>query len=211
MSISIVWTQANGQIGELVLDAVMGQSHDINSTPTKNPVEEGSQVTDHVQLEPIELSIDGAVSATPVQQVTNGTQYPLGQPGRNKDAFDTLRRLRDERTLVSVVAPPYAQYTSMLVKSVTVPDQQTDTLHFTVKLVELRIVRTQLVQLPKSKNSRGKGGPTNKGTKGGEQKQEDQSVLKDITDALSSKDKDGNRTGLMGFLSNRATSFSYLK
>lgn len=176
MALSIVWVQQNGQVGELVMDAVISRSVTLTATPTKNPVEEGIEVTDHVQIQPIEFDIEGAVSNTPIfsrsdfglpiptNDDAGDGPYPLGEPGRAQAAKKLLMDLHASQTLVTVLAPHDEQFDNMLVQSVSMPDEKTDMLKFTVHVVELRIVQTQLVKL-KSTSARGKGGPTNDGKK----------------------------------------------
>jgi hypothetical protein len=168
MALSVVWVQENGQVGELVLDAVISRSLTLTATPTSNPVEEGIEVTDHVQVMPIEFDIEGAISNTPIfsrtdfglappaQDDVGDTPYPLGQPGRAQEAKKLLQQLHASQTLVTVLAPPDEQFENMLIQSVSIPDEKTDMLKFTVHVKELRIVRTQLVKLPATKSPRGK-------------------------------------------------------
>lgn len=54
------------RIGTLTIDVTVSESHKSEATPTENPVESGVNVTDHVEQKPDELTINGEVSATPL-------------------------------------------------------------------------------------------------------------------------------------------------
>jgi len=87
-----------GQIGELVLDITVNEDHQYSNTVTSFPVENGSEVTDHVRQEPEVLSLDGVVSKAPVQflgGVRKLANFILGK-GEGNDrvqaAFESLLR-----------------------------------------------------------------------------------------------------------------------
>lgn len=50
----------------IVFDATVQETHNLNSEPTEHPIEEGSPVTDHVEVKPREISIEGIISNTPL-------------------------------------------------------------------------------------------------------------------------------------------------
>jgi len=53
-------------IGVLTLDAAASITHNSNSTVTKNPIEDGSEVTDNIRLQNRTLQIEGVISGTPI-------------------------------------------------------------------------------------------------------------------------------------------------
>jgi len=50
----------------LEIDATTTMTHDRSSTPTKNPIEDGSDITDHITIDNDRLSIDGVISENPI-------------------------------------------------------------------------------------------------------------------------------------------------
>lgn len=50
----------------LEIDATTTMSHERSATPTKNPIETGSNVTDHIILDNNKLSIEGVITNNPI-------------------------------------------------------------------------------------------------------------------------------------------------
>jgi len=50
----------------LIIDAATEISHQYEQTPTTNPVEDGSIITDHVEIQPEKLTIQGTISEAPI-------------------------------------------------------------------------------------------------------------------------------------------------
>ena len=50
----------------LIIDATMSIQHNADAAPTKFPIESGADITDHVKLEPIRLTINGIISEAPL-------------------------------------------------------------------------------------------------------------------------------------------------
>jgi len=53
-------------IGALKLDAAISVTHDATSQVSKNPVEEGSDISDNIRLENRTLQIEGTITETPI-------------------------------------------------------------------------------------------------------------------------------------------------
>lgn len=56
-----------GHIDGIWLDAVISELHSMSSDVTRHPVEEGTDVTDHIRPEPIEISLECKVTNTPIK------------------------------------------------------------------------------------------------------------------------------------------------
>lgn len=54
----------------LVIDATISLDTSRSAEVTRNPVENGSEITDHVRLEPLTLSIEGFISDAPLDQIS---------------------------------------------------------------------------------------------------------------------------------------------
>lgn len=152
----------------LVIDATMQETHSAASEVTEHPVEVGSDITDHIRPKPIEVRIDGIITNAPLQ--TDALSLALGAsplaPGLalanaaalaligkaefTKDAFNTLRRIRDNGVLV-VLNTAYEAYENMAMTDLQiVRDQNTgDALHFTATFRQIVIVdAAKLENLP---------------------------------------------------------------
>jgi hypothetical protein len=164
----------DGSIGTIELDATYRENHEWDSTVTSNPVEGGSPITDHIILSPDTLSLNGIVSDASMSMADTGgllaqavsSRLPLpagdivpavlGQLGalespasRVQAAFDMLHDLRDARQTV-IAFTRYRIYRDMVIRKVTIPRDRSagDAIEFTLDLVNIRLVQTQLVDLP---------------------------------------------------------------
>jgi len=63
---SIETTDDGNETIIIPLDASLSESHTRDSQVTRNPIEDGSTVSDHVMLNPIKLTIEGLISDSPV-------------------------------------------------------------------------------------------------------------------------------------------------
>lgn len=72
--------KVNGQITQdgLDLDAAMSVGHEYTANITKNPIEDGSDVTDHIRLQNVQLNINGFVAEKPLTLIDAGLNTGLG-------------------------------------------------------------------------------------------------------------------------------------
>lgn len=132
MSISVLFnprTPQAGRIGSLQLDATISENHVATAQITNEPVEQGSNISDHIVNDPEEITIEGFITNTPV----------TGGFGNNTQAaFDTLFQLREARQLITVVTA-YRVYSDMAIRRIAIPrDRFTgQSLRFTVDLVKV--------------------------------------------------------------------------
>lgn len=63
---SILKVPIKAQIGFLKLDASISENHNRSAQVTDNEIEDGSEVSDHVKLDPESLTMEGMVSDAPV-------------------------------------------------------------------------------------------------------------------------------------------------
>lgn len=61
----------DGGVGQLILDVAINEQHGANAEVTLQPVETGSDVTDHIRPLPTRFSIEGMISNSPIQGVTS--------------------------------------------------------------------------------------------------------------------------------------------
>ena len=143
-------TKVFGGITSIDFDATLDELHDWRNEVTQNPVESGSPVTDHVIEKSDKLKLTGTITNSPLRGEFAG-QYFGGdnESPRIQTAFDAIRELFKSRDVV-VVYTKHAIYTDMVIESVSIPRnaQIGEEVQFTMELVNVRFVETQLVKLP---------------------------------------------------------------
>ena len=159
--LNIIFDKTKTQIGTITVDAAVSLKHSLSSSLTKNPVEEGAKVTDHVELEPQGLSIQGVISDTPLDfQVLNdlvngnfknigksfkdGIKSSLGKTSRSIEQYQAIVELWKSREPFQVITG-FKVYDSMILTKFEV-DQNATTgraMHFTAEMEQIRIVSSQ--------------------------------------------------------------------
>jgi hypothetical protein len=140
------------KIQDYTIDAAPNEEHVFTSDVTDKPVEEGTDITDHVRVLPDSLTIEGVVSNSPIGTIAalRSAESPLaGEFLPADDALAYLRRLRLDREPVTVETD-IAVYKSMVLTSLVVPRSATtgDALSFRATFREIQIVRTERVAVP---------------------------------------------------------------
>ncbi len=134
-------------IGGFVIDAAPTESHTFDSTVTEHPIEEGSDVTDHVRVRPDRVSIEGIVSNTPIGEVKaiRDSESPFaGEILPAPDAYAYLKQIRANREPVTVDTS-LEKYENMILTSLVVPQnaQTGDAFRFRATFQEIQIVKTE--------------------------------------------------------------------
>lgn len=145
------WSAGNARVG-IVVDALVSEEPSFSAEVTKNPIEGGAKISDHVQLKPVELTMEGVISDAPlgyavigniqnlVRQVSN---VFLGS-SRSLDAFNELLALRNNRMPFTVITS-LKRYQNMIMTELSVPRtaQTGNAIHFRCKMEEVVIVSSQ--------------------------------------------------------------------
>lgn len=63
---SLADTVKDKNLKDFVVDVTLTENHDFQADVTENPVEEGSPITDHIDLKPESFTITGVISDTPL-------------------------------------------------------------------------------------------------------------------------------------------------
>lgn len=135
MSVSFLFDRSQrrqGQIGSLTLEATLSENHIGRSNITRQAIEDGSSITDHIVNEPESVSIEGFISNTPISGGINI---------RTQDAFDTLYDIWLDKELVTVVTG-YRVYSDMAITNLNVPRSLDigQAIRFTVELTKINKV-----------------------------------------------------------------------
>jgi hypothetical protein len=145
---------------KLLLDALVRESHELNAEVTEFPVETGGVISDHVRLQPREVSVEGVVTNNPVRflggifsglirgENPGGVEGPVIGPALNLTelAFAELERMYQERELIEVVTPR-KRYENMALMRLSIPKDRTtgDALRFSALFREVTRVETSNV------------------------------------------------------------------
>lgn len=128
----------------LEMDAILSESPEYTATPTRNPIESGANVTDHVTLEPEKLTIEGIVSNTPISLLRILSGATFDDPAA--DAFSFLEALYNNRQPFDFVGD-LKIYENLIITSFNPSRTPTtgQTLQFTVTMEKIRFADSMLV------------------------------------------------------------------
>lgn len=157
------------RIGTLELDAAVSETHQQEVDVTEHPVERGSPVSDHLRPKPIQITIEGVISDTPLA----GTEFaglssvasiitgaaPSRRNSRSESALAALQDLVDKQELITIVTG-LRSYEDMAITSVTVPRSPSNgaSLRFSIQARQVRQVSLQTVSVvPKAAPRKNKG------------------------------------------------------
>jgi len=139
-------------IGEIELDVIINESAQASATVTSNPVENGSDVNDHIIINPMTFSMTGVVSDTKVaifgglntiEQVASGNAFTKTDTP-SKEAWEELLELQADRTPFTLVTN-LKSYDNVIIETLS-SSQDKDTsnsLTFTAGMREIIFVGTQ--------------------------------------------------------------------
>lgn len=132
-------------IATVEFDALIDENHDWSSEVTMNPVENGSPITDHIQLNPDKFRITATISDS---SIILGAQAD-GAQSNTQNVFDLLRSLHEDRQTI-IVYSKYTIYTDMAIASIGIPRSVAngDSLQFTIEFINVRVVSTQTAKVP---------------------------------------------------------------
>lgn len=161
------------QIDSITIDACTDETHNLTSTVTDHPVEEGPNISDHSRPDPDQVTLACFISNTPLSidqqnlanqdaggqpaQTTSGGATQITEvPNRAHQVFLKLKKLRDEGTLIEVVTTlkTYGLLATegMMITSISIPrnSKNYDGLEFSVTLKQVRIVRNRQTSVQSS-------------------------------------------------------------
>lgn len=156
-------------IGDVAIDCTVTETHTATATVTKHPVESGANITDHIRPEPVQLSVTGIVSDTPIGskqiqraidaggakvQITE-SETPTSAVGFGRTAWAKLEAIRVAAKPVKVTTRDRT-YESMALTSLTVPKEAKNggALYFTAQFEQVRIVFNRTTKVVVSKASK---------------------------------------------------------
>lgn len=126
------------QIQDLQIDIVSSEVIELPSETTDNPIESGSEVTDHIINKPILLRM--------VCQIGGSTL--LNFADRKLEGYEALKKLRDDRQPVTVVSG-LETFSNMLINNISIDRnlQNASVLQFQIEFKQAKIVSSQRVDV----------------------------------------------------------------
>lgn len=132
-------------------DATLSEGHSWNNEITDNPVENGSDVTDHIRRLPNQVTLVGMVTNTPFLDAQASEDRSIGNEDEDlvEKVLGKIQGLVDDRAVVRVFTK-YIVYKDMAIRSVDfIRDaSNTNAVIFTVQFKKIAIVETQTVDVP---------------------------------------------------------------
>lgn len=128
------------QIANIEVDVCVSESHETDCDITENPVESGAYISDHVQLKPARLTIEGLVSDTPISLF--GLSQ-IGNDNRARKVYDQLLEIQYTAEPIDIITG-LTQYSNMVLKTLTVPrnSETGKTLRFNAVFQEIIIIES---------------------------------------------------------------------
>lgn len=205
MTMRLSWLAGDKQ-QEADFDAVVTETATRSATITSHPVEKGADVSDHVQIEPFRLSIEGVVTSTPVREPPNFTGGARGETSegvlkfdrnmeRPKLIYSALTEAMKAKALFTVYRS-HARAENMIITSLSVPREAgsghatengtfVDKLTFSIEMQQIRVVSSRNGKVTRKPKT---GTPKKKDNKG-------DSGKKDATESESAAHSAGSAAG----------------
>ena len=106
MSIAQLIFRKGNFIEQIEVDVTIKESATANNKVTKNPVESGADMNDHIIIEPMSFTMVGAVSnvgGNIIEQTGNIAASALGAKSRGPATWEDLLRLRRDKKVFTLV------------------------------------------------------------------------------------------------------------
>lgn len=145
MALSSIFTNKGNFIGEIEIDVIVSESATSTATITKNPVENGADINDHIIIEPMTFSITGVVSNSGIGLFQNISALAnlVSDKTKSQATWDDLLKLQSDREPFTLVQG-LKTYDNVVIQSLTETQDKTTagSLSFTATLVEINLVGT---------------------------------------------------------------------
>lgn len=159
--------RAGGLVGTITVGAAISEAINLDNTTTDHPVEEGSDITDHVRPEPVKISADCWISNSPTdaseQQTASQNSFApvtnaqgIGEvPGYALSVYASLVDLRDSGSLLTVISSK-GRFSSMVITNLSLPctAENFNGIQFSANFKQIIVVQNKLTRTVVSKDKR---------------------------------------------------------
>lgn len=97
MNVDFLYLTPKSQIGALVLDVLMTEKLELPATVSRYPIEDGSEMSDHITQEAEKVTISGLIPATDALEFGGGGQFKI------LDALDVLKTIHSDRLPMTII------------------------------------------------------------------------------------------------------------
>lgn len=144
MALATILTKKTNAIGTIELDVIITEGASASATITKNPVENGADINDHIIIEPMTFNIRGLVSDVSSSVLDIGQSIASASAesaSKSEQAWNDLLDLQATREPFTLIQN-LKTYDNVVIQSLSY-NQDKDTgnaLDFTATLVEINLV-----------------------------------------------------------------------
>lgn len=159
--VSLFFADRNFCLGELLIDALIKETHEFKAQVSEHPTESGESFCDQVQNLPLQIHIEGIISNTPMTMIGLTTLNSLSNyftDCSNNLAEEAFRKLEDiffKREPITI-STSLKEYKNMVLESLSVERGAGifESLHFKASAKQVRVVKQCLIDLPVPKVER---------------------------------------------------------
>ncbi|MDC7234970.1 MAG: hypothetical protein PQJ58_17180 [Spirochaetales bacterium] len=133
-------------ISDLALDLILSEEEKLSGRATSSPVEEGADISDSIELDPLVLTMTGFITNTPVRDVDDGDTS-----NRYRDAIHALKEIRLAKLPVTIVATEEV-YENMAIEELSIPRNVSlgESAEISLSFRQIVIVKSQTAVMPVS-------------------------------------------------------------
>lgn len=147
MSILRLLLRRGNFIQDIEIDAFLRESATSTARVTRNPVENGADVNDHIIIEPMRFVMEGVVSDTAsnlIDVATVSAEFIATRTTRSQAVWTDLLNLQASRTPFTLIQG-LKSYDNVVIESLSESQDKStaNALFFTANLVEIVIVDTE--------------------------------------------------------------------
>lgn len=161
--ISLFFKDKYYQLGELSVDAVLKESHELRAKIGEHPSESGQSFCDHVALLPTTLQLEGVISNTPMtflglSAVRSFDNFIHKRSNDFADqAFKKLEEMFARREPITITTS-LKDYENMVLESLSVERNAhiSSSLHFKATAKQIRLINQMVISLPKKEQAKPK-------------------------------------------------------
>lgn len=153
--ISLFFTDKQYRLGEITIDAIVKENHELRAKISEHPSEGGESFIDHVAHEATTIQIDGIISNTPMTWIGITAVESLVNYFHEKSndivaqAFKKLEDIFAKREPISIVTS-LKEYDNMVLESLSIErgGGSFDSLHFNATAKQIRIIEKATIDIP---------------------------------------------------------------
>lgn len=145
MGLAKIFTNEGNFIGNVELDIIVNEGASATARVTKNPVENGADINDHIIIDPMTFTVTGVVSnaASGFFDIADSAAQLFRNRTNSQAAWDDLLKLQADRIPFTLIQG-LRSYDNVVITSLTENQDATtsNALMFTATLTELILVDT---------------------------------------------------------------------